>query len=234
MVPMEGILASLEHTLLKVDASVTLADLDAGASLVAEKGLRGFVVPPQLVKTTAGRHPEVKVITVVGFPLGFETFEVKELACRQAAEDGAAEVDAVLDLSALVNGDFARLRRELELLVDVAERAGLGLKVIIETPILTERRIIRICGLISEFDLLAAKTSTGYAREPIRAEHVRLMRRSLREGIRVKASGGIRSLAEVRGFLAAGASFIGTSSTRDIIQQLESESPPPDADGGAK
>lgn len=219
----QEISSCLEHTLLKIDASTAVADLESGATLVAEKELRGFVVPPQLVKTTVKRYPGIRTVTVVGYPLGFETLPEKVFACQQAARDGAAEVDVVLDLFALVNGNSPKLLRELELLSDSAKRARIGLKVIIETPILGEERIIQICELINEFDLVAAKSSTGYAREPTKVKHIRLMRKALRDDVLVKASGGIRTLADVRRFLEAGAGIIGTSSTHNIINELSSE-----------
>jgi len=217
----ERILSSLDHTFLKIDASAAIDKLRDGAVLVAEKGLRVFVSPPQLVKTKASRFPEIRVITVVGYPLGFETLGEKVFACQQAARDGAREVDVVLDLFALINGNLSKVRRELELLSATAKHARVGLKVIIETPILTEQRIVQVSNLINDFDLLAAKSSTGYGREPTELEHIRLLRDTLREDILVKASGGIRTLSDVRKFMEAGASIIGTSSTPSILGELE-------------
>jgi len=212
----------IDHTLLKVESGLTLADFAAAARMTVENGLRGLVVPSNMVAALTGRFPGLKLVTVVSYPLGGDTLGVKLEAVQAAAQDGASEVDAVLDLVSLVSGTD-RFVHEAAEICHTARTCGLKVKLIIETPLLEEGRIRQICKMLVEMDFMAIKTSTGYARAATSEREVALLRECMGTRHLVKASGGISDLASARAMVAAGADIIGTSRTAAILSQLQSE-----------
>jgi deoxyribose-phosphate aldolase len=216
------LLACIDHTLLKVNAKTSRESFLAGARLVLENGLRAFVVPPNLVSPVTVEFPQLRVATVVSYPLGGDTTEIKRAAILQAARDGAHEVDIVLNLASLVAGTDEYLEEAAEL-CDSAGEAGVHAKLIIETPILSEKRMREVCAALKPLKFYALKTSTGYGREPTCVEDVRALRECLGESHRLKASGGIGSLHRAREFLDAGADILGASRSAGIISELQAE-----------
>ncbi len=214
------LLSRIDHTLLKIDAGTSRESFFAGARLTLENGLRSFVVPPNLVSSLAREFADLRVVTVVSYPLGCDATAIKATSIRRAAEDGAREVDIVLNLVSLVAGTGEYMEEAVEL-CDAASDAGIAAKLIIETPILGEKRIREICAALMPLEFLALKTSTGYGREPASAEDVRTLRECLGDSHQVKASGGIGSLKQAREFVEAGADILGTSRTTTIISELQ-------------
>jgi deoxyribose-phosphate aldolase len=161
----------------------------------------------------------VRIATVIAFPLGVTFPEVKAAELRASAERGATEADFVINLSLLKSGDDAALEAEMRYLTRVARQLGVTSKFIIETSHLNDDEKIRVCHIANRVHPDYLKTSTGYAPSGATVTDVQLMRETLRPEIHIKASGGIRSYAQVMALLQAGASRIGTSSGVAIVEE---------------
>jgi deoxyribose-phosphate aldolase len=170
---------------------------------------------PLAVKLLKGT--DVKVGTVVGFPHGSTTPEVKNFEARQAVKLGAVEIDAVTNFAATKSGDFELLRRDIKAIIDGAGDAIV--KIILETCYLTDEEKIKVCKLAEELGAEFVKTSTGFGTLGATAEDVRLMRKTVSPHIRVKAAGGIRDLDKAIEILEAGADRIGATRTAEIIEE---------------
>lgn len=218
----KSVLSRIDHTLLKADAGK-----EAILKLAAEAKEYGFAsvcVNPYWVKTAAEalkEAPNVKVCTVIGFPLGASAPEVKALETVQAIRDGATEVDMVINIGALKDGDDEAVVRDMVGVVESASGKAL-VKVILETCLLTEEEIVRACRLAVSAGVDFVKTSTGFSTGGATIEAVALMAKTVGPGIGVKASGGVRSLADAEAMMAAGATRLGTSAGVAIAQGLSS------------
>lgn len=207
--------ALIDHTLLKPDAR-----RDQVLRLCEEAARFGFAavcVNPWMLApaVSALRGHPVKPCTVVGFPLGATTAEVKGFEAADAVKRGAAELDMVLNVSALKDGDRAAVRRDIEAVVRAAE--GRIVKVILETCLLTDDEKRDACRLAVEAGARFVKTSTGLAGGGATVEDIRLMRAVVGPNIGVKASGGIRTSDDARRMVEAGATRIGTSAGVAIV-----------------
>lgn len=228
------LLAKIDHTFLKIEHGVTPSKLLEGAKLVIENSLRSFIVPPQLVYTVCKAFPSLIVGTVVGYPLGFETLSEKIFASQQAREDGAREVDIVLDLFALVNNNFKKIEEEVSTLSEVGRTYGLGVKFILEISILGQEQIQKAVEICVKHKPLAIKSGTGYHRPPVTPEDIRHLASLARGNLLVKAAGGIDSYARALELMSAGADIIGTSHTEKIIAEMKAEVEiPPDPLNGS-
>lgn len=218
----QSVLSRIDHTLLKADAGK-----EAILKLAAEAKEHRFAsvcVNPYWVKTAAEAlkdTPEVKVCTVIGFPLGASASEVKAFETAQAIRDGATEVDMVINIGALKDGDDEAVVRDMVAVVESAAGKAL-VKVILETCLLTEEEIERACKLAVSAGADFVKTSTGFSTGGATIEAVELMAKTVGPGIGVKASGGVRSLADAEAMLAVGATRLGTSAGVAIAQGLSS------------
>ncbi len=158
----------------------------------------------------------VKVDTVVGFPLGASTSEVKAFEAGRAVEEGAQEIDMVLNLGALIDGDYHLVEEDIRGVV--AASKGAVVKVILETCYLTKTQIIKACGIAKRAGAHYVKTSTGFGPEGASEEHVSLMREVVGYGMGVKASGGIRTFQDALRMIRAGADRIGSSTGVAILE----------------
>lgn len=183
-------------------------------------GERSDTVAGRRSDIAAGRRP-VKVATVIGFPFGYSTMKAKLAEVAQAIADGADELDIVINLVTLREGDWAQLEEEMSLLTERAHAAGKMVKVIIESGILTEEEIIQCCQIYSRVGVDFLKTSTGYAEKGATIEAVRLMREHLPPRVKIKASGGIRDYVFAAALVEAGADRLGCSASVEIVK-LES------------
>ncbi len=228
MIALEEIARRIDHTLLKPEASG--AEVDCLCDEAFEYGFAGVCVSPVYVCRVAdrisgasvasgGRCPAI--VSVAGFPLGASVTEVKADEARRAMGDGATEIDMVIHVGALVAGDGAAVRRDIEALARVvhgANPAGL-LKVIIETAVLTEAQSILACRLCAEGEADFVKSSTGlHPAGGATVEAVRLLHRHAAP-MGVKAAGGIRTADVALAMIEAGATRIGTSSGVAIMEQ---------------
>jgi deoxyribose-phosphate aldolase len=194
--------------------------------LIAEAREHGFAsvcLPPVYVATAAAGLSAtfVHVGTVIGFPFGYVHPEVRRAESRRAIEDGARELDTVLNVSWLKSGEDAQVKADLAAWVDDARAArdGLILKVILETSLLTDEEKVRGARLAVEAGADYVKTSTGFAQGGATVEDVALLARTVGSRAGVKASGGIRDLATARAMIAAGATRLGTSSGVAILEE---------------
>ncbi|HWJ02731.1 MAG TPA: deoxyribose-phosphate aldolase, partial [Verrucomicrobiae bacterium] len=166
----------------------------------------------------------VKVCTVIGFPLGAATPEVKAFEAGDAMQNGAAELDMVINIGALKLGNHELVLQDIKGVVEqAAKQPGTIVKVIIETGLLTDSEKIKACQLAKDAGANFVKTSTGFAGSGATAEDVSLMRNTVGTDLGVKASGGIRSLADALAMVKAGANRLGTSSGVAIVRGHESE-----------
>lgn len=206
-----GVNKYLEHTLLKPEASAR--EIEQLCEEAVSCGLLGVCVNPNRValakKLLCGSN--VKVVTVVGFPLGAERSEVKALAAELAVcEDGADEIDMVMNIGALKDKNYDLVRKDIAAVVRASSPAPV--KVIIETCLLTEEEKGIACRLIAEGGAHFVKTSTGFNKYGATEEDVFLLAEEAQKlGLQVKAAGGIRDLTTVKKMLKAGANRIGTS-----------------------
>ena len=161
----------------------------------------------------------MRVCTVVGFPLGYAASEVKVAEARKAIEDGAEELDVVLNVSALKSGDLEAVKRDVRAVTDVAKAHGVLVKVIIETCYLTDQEKILACKLAKECGADFVKTSTGFGPQGATVDDVRLLRQVVGPDVGVKAAGGIRTLEDARAMIEAGATRIGTSHAVAIAEE---------------
>ncbi|MBP7826935.1 MAG: deoxyribose-phosphate aldolase [Verrucomicrobia bacterium] len=206
----------IDHTLLKPDA--TRAQIE---TLCAEARTHHFgAVCVNGTHVPLARHAledsGVKVAAVVGFPLGAMSSDAKRYETEAAVDDGAQEIDLVLNLGRLKDGDDAFVLRELRDVVEAADERPV--KVILETCLLTEAEKIRACRLVVESGAHFVKTSTGFSSGGATAADVQLMRATVGPDFGIKASGGIRDAATAQAMIAAGATRLGTSSGVAIVQ----------------
>jgi len=210
----------LDHSVLKPEA--TERDIRAGADIVRMWQIGFYCVQPCWV-TLAARAlagTNAKVVSVVGFPHGSDRSEVKAEAAALAVADGAAEIDMVQNFGALKSGHAAAVAADIEAVVRAV--SGIPVKVILETAALTDDEKNLACRLACEAGAAFVKTSTGFhSSGGATIADVRLMRVAVGPGIGVKASGGIRNLADARAMLDAGANRLGTSASAAILAALD-------------
>lgn len=206
-----------DHTILKADASSSDVDrickeaLDHNFASVCVNGYR----TKQVAKALAGS--DVKVCTVVGFPLGAVSAEVKAYEAKLAIEDGADEIDMVINVGALKDKDYDTVRNDIKAVRDVCEKGKITLKVIIETCLLNDEEKKLACELALEAEADFVKTSTGFSTGGATTDDVALMRATVGDKAYVKASGGIRDKATAAAMVEAGADRLGTSATVAIV-----------------
>jgi deoxyribose-phosphate aldolase len=207
----------IDHTLLKPDA--TAADIDRLCAEAAEHRFAAVCVNPTWVRRAAQslRGSGVAVASVVSFPFGASTTDVKGLEARRAIRDGAREIDMVINIGALKSGMHDLVRADIGRVSDACREAGASNKVIIETALLTDEEKVIACRLAQQARAHMVKTSTGYAAGGATASDVALMRATVGPRIGVKAAGGIRTTRDVQEMLAAGATRIGASAGVSIV-----------------
>ncbi len=212
----------IDHTILK--QTTTHAEVD---KLCVEASLENFMavcVPPKYVpdakKLLDGSR--VKITTVIGFPLGFNTLEVKVKEIENALEMGVDEVDMVINLSALKSGDWKYLETEITSCLAPVYAHGKIMKVIVESGMLTDSELVSCCELYGNYEINFMKTSTGYADNGASLHAVELMRTHLPRRIGIKASGGIHTFAFAKELINAGATRLGCSASMQIMKESRS------------
>ena len=204
-----------DHTILKAEAT------EAQVAKICEEALAdGFAsvcVNQYYTKLVAEKlkGSDVDVCTVVGFPLGMSDTRVKAFETKAAIEDGATEIDMVINVGALKDGKYDYVLNDIRTLKKVC--GDVVLKVIIETCLLTDEEKVKACELAKEAGADFVKTSTGFSTGGAKAEDVALMRKTVGDAMGVKASGGIHTAEEAQAMIDAGASRLGTSATLAII-----------------
>jgi len=210
----------IDSTLVR--ATATKSEVENLCTEAAEYGFRCAVVNPVYVRiaSTLLEGSDVKVCSTVGFPFGVSLPEIKALEAVKAVEDGADELDMVINLSGLKSGDYDAVKRDIIAVVDVKRLSDeLIVKVIIETAYLTMGEKIVACKLAKEAGADFVKTSTGLSGKGATVEDVRLMRQTVGKDMGVKAAGGIRTYADALAMIEAGANRIGTSTAVAIVKE---------------
>ena len=220
-----NIASYIDHTLLK--PSILTSEVENLCNEAYEYGFAAVCVPPPFIKRckTILQPTTIKVATVIGFPFGYSVIEAKLAEAVIAIVDGADELDMVINLAALKNGDWSYLEKEVGHVLEVAHKNKRIVKVIIESGILTKEEIIECCRLYARAGVDFVKTSTGYAEKGASVEDVQLIRSQLPSSIRVKASGGIRTLAFAKSLIAAGADRLGCSASVAIVSESPDAAP---------
>lgn len=191
----------------------------------AENGFASVCILPTLVKTAAAalKGTDTKVCTVVSFPLGMDYPEIKEIETKEAIENGAEEIDMVMNVGALKGGDYDIVNDELARVSKACHDKGVLLKLIIETTLLTDEQIVKACELAEANGVDIVKTSTGFKKMLPRStsvEDVQLIRAHIKPETGLKAAGGIRTTEDALKMIEAGATRIGASSGKDIVDDL--------------
>ncbi|MBC1924085.1 deoxyribose-phosphate aldolase [Listeria innocua] len=206
----------IDHTALKPDT--TKEQILTLTKEAREYGFASVCVNPTWVKLSAEQlsGAESVVCTVIGFPLGANTPEVKAFEVKNAIENGAKEVDMVINIGALKDKDDELVERDIRAVVDAAKVKAL-VKVIIETCLLTDEEKVRACEIAVKAGTDFVKTSTGFSTGGATAEDIALMRKTVGPNIGVKASGGVRTKEDVEKMIEAGATRIGASAGVAIV-----------------
>lgn len=209
----------IDHTLLKAEA--TKDQIEKLCSEAREYQFASVCVNPVWVKEAAHalKGSTVEVCTVIGFPLGATTTETKVFETKNAIENGATEVDMVINIGALKNDDLITVEEDIRAVVQAAKGKAIT-KVIIETCLLTQQQKVSACQLAVKAGAEFVKTSTGFSSGGATIEDIALMRSTVGPEIGVKASGGIRSLADMNKMIEAGATRVGASAGVQIMKEL--------------
>jgi deoxyribose-phosphate aldolase len=211
----------IDHTALKPET--TAADIDQLCEEAEQYTFASVCVNPAWVKRAAKnlRDSDVRVCSVIGFPLGATTAEIKAMEARRAIRDGAREVDMVINVGALKSGDHQTVLVEIEKVVDSAHEAAVIVKVILETSLLDDEEKVIASSLAKKAKADFVKTSTGFSGGGATVYDVALMRETVGPDMGVKASGGVRTASDVEDMIAAGATRIGASAGVQIVSETE-------------
>jgi deoxyribose-phosphate aldolase len=208
----------MDLTLLRPDT--TRGDVEGLILSALPYSFKTICIPPCYVSLASEllRGSQAKVSTVVGFPLGFQTPAVKLAEAREAVEAGATEIDMVMNVSLFKSGETAVVEDEISIISSALP--GVTIKVIIETCYLTDEEKSKACEAAIAGGAAFVKTSTGFGPAGATAGDVRLLKKASQGRIKVKASGGISTLASATEMIRAGAERLGTSSGIEIVQEL--------------
>lgn len=211
----------VDHTLLKTVAS--WEDIKQLCDEALEFQTASVCIPPSYISRIKKEYGDkLTICTVIGFPLGYNTKETKAFECKQALEDGASEVDMVINLTDVKNGEYKKIEEEIALLKQIA--GDKILKVIIETCYLTKEEKIAMCHAVTNANADFIKTSTGFGTNGATLEDIALFKEHIGPQVKIKAAGGVRSLEDLRAFIEAGCSRVGTSSAVNLVKGLKAGS----------
>jgi len=211
----EKILSMVDHTLLSTTAGE--AEILALCDEAMEYNTASVCIPLSYVKRAKEYVKDrVKICTVIGFPNGYVTENVKCFEATEAASLGADEIDMVINVCDVKNGDYDKVLKEIKAVKKAC--SGKILKVIIETCLLTEEEKIRMCKVVSQSGADFIKTSTGFSTGGATAEDIKLFAENVEPHVKIKAAGGISSLEDAECFISLGASRLGTSRIIKLIK----------------
>lgn len=207
----------IDHTILKADATKEMVNKIVVEAL--EHNFASVCINPTWVKYASEmlKNSDVMVCTVIGFPLGANTSKVKAFETKDAIENGADEIDMVINIGALKDKDYDLVLNDIKAVVEASD--GKTVKVIIETCLLTKEEIVKACELSKEAKATFVKTSTGFSTGGALKEDVALMKATVKDELEVKASGGVRTKEDMDAMIEAGATRIGTSNGITIVQK---------------
>jgi deoxyribose-phosphate aldolase len=220
---LEQVAKTIDHSILKPD--FTYSDVEAGAALALKFNTASYCIRPMDVaaaaKALAGST--VNVCTVIGFPHGSTTSATKVFETNDAIANGATEIDMVLNVSALLSGDFGYVEKDIRGVVEAAHSKGASVKVIFETAFLNDEQIIKACELTESAGADYVKTSTGFASEGATTHNVALMKKTVGDRLKVKSSGGVRTLDQLIDYMDLGVTRSGCSATAQVLEEFISK-----------
>jgi deoxyribose-phosphate aldolase len=211
----------IDHALLT--PSLTDAELEAGCRLAVEYNVASVCIMPFYLKRCAEilQGSTVEASTTIGFPHGGHTTAIKVAEAVRAMDDGGQELDMVVNISKVLSGDWDDVRSDVKAVIDAAHAKNKKVKVIFENCYLKDTHKIRLCEISADVGADWVKTSTGFGTSGATLEDVRLMRAHSPARVQVKAAGGIRDLDQLLAFRALGASRVGASRTKDILEDCK-------------
>jgi len=201
----------IDHTYLRADCST--ADIKVLCSEAIKHRFKSVCIPPYYIfqaKKMLG-NSRVKICSVIGFPMGYSTTGAKVEEIKRACNDGADELDVVVNIAAIKNNDWNTVRNDIESTTMISHLRGKKMKLIIEMGLLEEAEIVKVCELATQSGVDFVKTSTGFNDTITTPEDIKYIRSLLPSDIKVKASGGIRTIEDALLMMKAGADRIGTS-----------------------
>lgn len=212
----------IDHSLLK--PTMTRDELEAGCRLALEYEVASVCIMPYYLARASDilRGSEVLPSTTIGFPHGGQSSRVKQLEAEQALQDGARELDMVVNISQVLSGDFDAVRTDILAVLQPTHARGAKLKVIFENCYLNDAQKIRLCEVCGELSVDWVKTSTGFGSSGATLEDLVLMRKHSPAHVQVKAAGGIQDLDTLLKIREIGATRSGCSKTREVLSELRS------------
>ena len=220
---LEQVAKTIDHSILKPD--FTYADVEAGAALALKYNTASYCIRPMDValaaKALAGST--VNVCTVIGFPHGSTTSATKVFETNDAIANGATEIDMVINVAALLSGDYDFVEQDIRGVVEAAHSKGASVKVIFETAFLNDELIIKACELTERAGADYVKTSTGFASEGATTHNVALMKKTVGDRLKVKSSGGVRTLDQLIDYMDLGVTRSGCSATAQVLEEFISK-----------
>lgn len=216
----QEMLSHIDHTQLK--AFCTWEDIRKLCEEAVEYRTASVCIPPSYIKRVNDAYGDkINICTVVGFPLGYSVTSAKIAEIEQALADGCSEIDMVVNIGDVKNGDFDKVTAEIAALKKACN--GHILKVIIETCYLTEKEKIALCKCVTEGGADYIKTSTGFGTGGATLEDVRLFKQHIGSNVKIKAAGGVKSVSDLEAYLQEGCERIGTSSAVSLLKDGEAE-----------
>lgn len=214
----------IDHAILK--PTHTDEDLKRECEIAKKYEVATVCVKPYHVRLAREflKGSVVETCTVIGFPHGSNNTETKVQEAIEAISDGAAEVDMVVNIGKVLDGDYEYVKRDIQAVVDTAHSKGAIAKVIFENCYLNEMQKITLCQICSEVEADYVKTSTGFGTGGATIEDILLMKRNIYNGVKIKASGGIKTKSQAEEFLKAGCQRLGLSSTKEILEGINTKS----------
>lgn len=209
----QEIFCRIDHTLLCADSSES--EIDALCEEALKYHTASACIPPSYVRHAHEKFPELNICTVIGFPLGYSTTAVKCFEAHEAVENGACEIDMVINLGYVRNGRFDDITSEIAKVKKACN--GKVLKVIVETCALTKEDKIKLCKCVSDSGADYIKTSTGFGASGAKISDIKLFKEHIRHGVKIKASGGIKTRENLEAFINEGCDRIGTSSAVRLL-----------------
>lgn len=210
------IAAYIDHTLLKPTA--TWQQIEALCNEAIEYKTASVCIPPNYIARVKGKYgDDLKIATVIGFPLGYETTAAKAEETATALDDGADEIDMVINITDVKNSDYDLVKEEIASLKAIC--GDKILKVIVETCYLTKEEKINMCRIVTEAGADYIKTSTGFGTAGATLEDVKLFKEHIGENVKIKAAGGIRTREDMIAYIKEGVSRIGCSSTKVLFEE---------------
>ncbi len=215
---MDNLNSYLEHTLLKVDTSIS--DVRRICEEALKMEMAGVCIPPPFVreaKRIVGEESKTKVVTVIAFPMGYSALAAKTEEIKRALDEGADEIDGVLNIAALKSGNWNHVENDIEGMALATNLKGKQFKLIVEIGLLNEEELQKVAAqaVISRVKYL--KTSTGMHGFPVTTEQVKLLRKIADPSLKIKASGGVKTKQQAIDLIKAGADRIGTSAAMEIL-----------------